>query len=217
MAAMTPAQAINAGLRRVPVAPLYILGVLPALWLFWQALTGGLGPDPVRALEHRYGEIALQLLIAGLAVTPLRRFTGVSLLRFRRALGVLAFAHAVFHVAVWLLLDMQMDMGAAWADVFERPHITVGAVAVALLVPLALTSTDAALRRMGPQAWRRLHRLVYPAALGAAIHWVMLAKTWEVAPATHLALILGLLALRLPWRRIARSGRDRFLRTARSS
>ncbi|MBK5926107.1 protein-methionine-sulfoxide reductase heme-binding subunit MsrQ [Rhodobaculum claviforme] len=212
MAAGGLVQALNAGLRRVPVAPLYILGVLPALWLFWQALTGGLGPDPVRALEHRYGEIALQLLIAGLVVTPLRRFTGVSLLRFRRALGLLAFAYAVFHVSVWLVLDVQLDMAAAWVDVFERPHITVGAVAVALLVPLALTSTDAALRRLGPQAWRRLHMLVYPAVLGGAIHWMMLAKTWEVGAATHLAVILVLLALRLPWRRKPRSLRDRSLR-----
>ena len=189
---------LNAWARRVPVWTLYVLGVVPAVWLFWLAATGGLGPDPVRALEHRYGEIALQLLVAGLAVTPLRRLTGVSLLRFRRALGLLAFAYVVFHVAVWLGLDMGGDLGAAWADVFERPHITVGAVGVALLVPLALTSTDRALRRMGPQAWRRLHRLAYGAALAGAAHYLMLVKTWEPAPLAYLAVILGLLALRLP-------------------
>ena len=196
---------LNAWARRVPVWVLYVLGVLPAVWLFWQAATGGLGPDPVRALEHRYGEIALQLLVAGLAVTPLRRLTGVSLLRFRRALGLLAFAYVVFHVAVWLGLDMGGDLGAAWADVFERPHITVGAVGVALLVPLALTSTDRALRRMGPQAWRRLHRLAYGAALAGAAHYLMLVKTWEPAPLAYLAVILGLLALRLPTGPIGRA------------
>lgn len=195
---------LNGWARRVPLWAVYVLGVLPAVWLFWQAATGGLGPDPVRALEHRYGEIALQLLVAGLAVTPLRRLTGVSLLRFRRALGLLAFAYVVFHVAVWLGLDMGGALGAAWADVFERPHITVGAVGVALLLPLALTSSDRALRRMGPQAWRRLHRLAYPAALAGAAHYLMLVKTWEPAPLAYLAVILGLLALRLPagpWRR----------------
>ena len=189
---------INAALRRAPIWPLYVLGVLPAAWLFWQALSGGLGPDPVKALEHLYGQTALQLLIATLAVTPLRRFTGLSLLRFRRALGLLAFVHVLFHVAVWLLLDIQLDMAAAWEDVFERPHITVGVVGVALLVPLALTSTDRAMRRMGPQAWRRLHRLAYGAVLAGAIHYLMLVKTWEAAPLAYLAVILLLLALRLP-------------------
>lgn len=190
--------ALNAGLRRVPLWAVYVLGVVPAVWVFWLAATGGLGPDPVRSLEHWYGETALQLLVAGLAVTPLRRFTGVTLLRFRRALGLLAFAYVIFHVAVWLLLDIQMDMAAAWEDVFERPHITVGVVGVAVLVPLALTSTDRAMRRMGPQAWRRLHRLAYVGALAGAIHYLMLVKTWEAAPLAYLAVILLLLALRLP-------------------
>ncbi|MGY6410791.1 MAG: protein-methionine-sulfoxide reductase heme-binding subunit MsrQ [Alkalilacustris sp.] len=199
------AGAINAALRRVPVWPLYWLGVLPALWLFWRAATGGLGPDPVRTLEHLYGEIALGLLVAGLAVTPLRRFTGVSLLRFRRAIGLLAFAHVCFHVVVWLVLDIQLDAGAAKQDIFERPHITVGMVGLVLLIPLALTSSDRALRRMGPEAWRRLHLLVYPAALAGAIHYLMLVKVWEPAPILWLAVILLLLALRLP--RLRRTSR----------
>ena len=200
------AAAINAALRSVPVWPLYWLGVGPALWLFWRAATGALGPDPVRTLEHLYGEIALGLLVAGLAVSPLRRLTGLSLLRFRRAIGLLAFAHVCFHVSVWLVLDIQLDAAAAWEDIFERPHITVGMVGVVLLIPLALTSSDRALRRMGPQAWRRLHLLVYPAALAGALHYLMLVKTWEPAPMLWLAVILLLLALRLPRLRYPQRG-----------
>ena len=205
-------QAINGAVRRVPVAPVYLLGMIPAVWLFWLAATGGLGPDPVRTLEHRYGEIALQLIIAGLAVTPLRRLSGISMLRFRRALGLLAFGYAAAHALVWLLLDVQLDMAVAWEDVFERPHITVGVVALGLLVPLALTSTDVALRRLGAGAWRRLHMLVYPAALAAGLHWLLLARTWEAGMATHLLLILGLLVYRLPLGRMLRAARDTSLR-----
>ena len=191
------AAAINGALRRLPVWPVYVLGLLPLPWLFWQAATGGLGPDPVRALEHRYGELALQLLVGGLTVTPLRRLSGVSLLRFRRALGLLAFAYVLAHVAVWLVLDVQRDLAAAWEDIAERPHITMGLVAVLLLLPLAVSSTDRALRRLGARRWRQLHRLVYPAALAAALHPVMLAKTWEAESLAYLAVIL-LLLLRLP-------------------
>ena len=189
----------NAALRRLPVWPLYPLGLVPAVWLFWQALTGGLGPDPVKALEHRYGEIALQLLVAVLAVTPLRRMTGLALLRFRRALGLLAFAYVTLHLAVWLVLDVQLDLARVWEDVAKRPYITIGMAGFLLLVPLALTSTDSALRRMGPVAWRRLHRLTYVAALAGAIHYLMLVKVWEPAPMLYLGLILALLGLRLPW------------------
>ena len=203
---------VNAVLRRLPVWPVYWLGTAPAVWLFWRAATGGLGPDPVRTLEHLYGEIALSLLVAGLAVTPLRRLTGVSLLRFRRAIGLLAFAYVLFHVAVWLVLDIQLDLAAAWEDIFERPHITMGMIGLALLLPLAVTSSDRALRRMGPQAWRRLHRLAYPAALAGAVHYLMLVKTWELGPILWLAVILLLLALRLPWPLRLSVGGERSLR-----
>ena len=189
---------LNAALRRLPAWPLYPLGLLPAVWLFWLGLTGGLGPDPVKALEHRYGEIALQLMVAVLAVTPLRRLTGLSLMRFRRALGLLAFAYVTLHLAVWLGLDVQLNLAQAWEDVLKRPYITIGMAGFLLLVPLALTSTDSALRRLGPVAWRRLHRLTYVAALAGAVHYLLLVKADRAEPLVYLAVILLLLALRLP-------------------
>jgi sulfoxide reductase heme-binding subunit YedZ len=191
--------AANGSLRRVPVSIVYALGLMPAPWLFWLALTGGLGPDPAKALEHRYGELALQLLVAALAVTPLRRWTGLSLLRFRRALGLLAFAYVCMHLAVWLILDVQ-GLAAAGAEIVKRPFITIGMAAFLLLLPLALTSTDAALRRMGPAAWRRLHMLAYPATIAGALHYLLLVKSWPVEPFVYLGAILALLALRLPGR-----------------
>jgi len=196
VARLTPAQAINGALRRIPVWPVYVLGLVPPVWLFWLGLNDGLGVDPVKALEHRLGEIALQLMVAVLVVSPLRRLTGLNLLRFRRAIGVLAFVYVALHLLTWAVLDVQMR--GIWTDIVKRPYITVGMAAFLLMLPLALTSNDRALRRMGAAAWRRLHLLTYPVAVLGAVHYMMLVKTWERAPMVYLAVILALLALRLP-------------------
>ncbi|HMO06334.1 MAG TPA: protein-methionine-sulfoxide reductase heme-binding subunit MsrQ [Paracoccaceae bacterium] len=188
---------LNAGLRPVPAWVLYPLGALPALWLFWLALTGGLGVDPVKTLERELGLIGLQLIVAGLAVTPLRRFTGVSLVRFRRAIGVLAFAYVALHLAVWVTLDLQFRWAEIGADIVKRPYIMMGMAGFLMLLPLALTSNDRSLRRLGPLRWRRLHRLAYPAALAGGVHYLWLVKAWPVEPMLYLAAMVCLLALRL--------------------
>ncbi|ETX27107.1 protein-methionine-sulfoxide reductase heme-binding subunit MsrQ [Roseivivax isoporae] len=192
---MTPVDRVNAGLRRVPVWPLYILGALPPLWFLWLGLTGGLGVEPIKALEHELGELALQVLVAGLAVTPLRRHLGLNLMRFRRALGILAFAYVFLHLLVWLVLDVQIP-AQIWADIVKRPYITVGMAAFALMVPLVATSNDRAVRWLGPR-WRRLHRLTYPAVILGAVHYVMLVKGFQIEPLLYLGGILALLMLRI--------------------
>ncbi len=189
-------QAVNHIFRRIPVWVVYLLGALPAPWLFYLGLTGGLGIDPIEALEHRYGEMALQLLIAGLAITPMRRFAGLNLMKFRRAIGVLTFSYITLHLLVWLVLDVQLP-SQIWADILKRPYITVGMAAFLLMLPLAVTSNNWSVRRLGPR-WRKLHRLVYPTALLGALHYVMLAKGFQIEPLVYLAIILTLLALRLP-------------------
>ena len=193
---MTVTQRINGALRRVPTWPVYLAGALVPVWYFHLGLTGGLGPEPVKALEHAVGLLALQMLVAVLAVTPLRNFTGISLLKFRRALGLLTFYFVTWHVAVWFFLDVQF-LDAIWKDITKRPYITIGMAAFLLMIPLAVTSTDRAIRKMGPVAWRRLHRLTYLAAVLGAVHFVMLTKTWQLEPMLYLAAILGLLALRV--------------------
>jgi len=186
---------INGAVRRVPVWVLWIGGLVPALWFFYLGLTGGLGAEPIKALEHELGLVALQLVVAGLAITPLRRNLGINLLRFRRAVGLLAFTYVGLHLAVWLFLDVQ-DAARIGADILKRPFVTVGFAAFVLMIPLAVTSNDLALRRLGPR-WRRLHRLVYPAAVLGAVHFVWLAKGFQIEPLLYLALILVLLALRV--------------------
>ena len=189
-------QQINTLLRRLPVWLVYVAGVLPAGVLFYQALNGDLGVDPVKALEHRYGELALQLLVLTLAVTPLRRLAGLNLMRFRRAIGLLCFFYVVCHLMVWLVLDVQL-LDQIIADIVKRPYITIGMVGFVLMVPLAVTSNNMSVRRLGPK-WRQLHRLTYPTALLGALHYVMLAKGFQLEPLIYLALIGGLLVMRLP-------------------
>ncbi|GAA6194557.1 protein-methionine-sulfoxide reductase heme-binding subunit MsrQ [Pseudophaeobacter arcticus] len=187
--------AINTALRRLPTWVLYLLGSLYPVWLLYLGMTGGLGADPVKALEHELGERALQLLILGLAVTPLRRFVGVNLIRFRRALGVLTFTYVALHLLVWLLLDVQI-VSQILADIAKRPYITIGMAGFVLMVPLALTSNDASVKRLG-RKWKRLHLLTYPAAFLGGLHYVMLAKGFQIEPLIYLTVIVVLLALRL--------------------
>jgi len=188
---------LNTALKRVPTLSLYIAGVAPLIWLVVLLFNGGLGIDPVKALEHRVGKIGLQFMIAVLAVTPLRRFFGLNLIKFRRALGLLAFFYIAVHLAVWLALDIQFYWGEIWADILKRPYITIGMTGFVLLLPLAVTSNNASIRRMGPAGWRLLHKLTYPAAIVGGLHYVWLVKGWQNEPVAYLAGIILLLGLRI--------------------
>ena len=151
--------------------------------------------EPIKALEQELGEFALQLLIVGLAVTPLRRFAGLNLIRFRRAIGLMAFFYVALHLLTWLVLDVQI-LSQIWADIVKRPYITIGMAGFVLLVPLALTSNNWSVRRLGPR-WRKLHKLTYLAVLLGGVHYLMLAKGLQLEPLLYLGVILGLLALRI--------------------
>lgn len=193
---MTFVQKINTGLARVPSWFLYMVAVVPPAWLFWQGLTGGLGVEPIKALEHKMGELALQLFIFSLAVRPIYEWTGINFMKMRRAIGIITFFYVLFHLLVWLVLDVGI-LSEIWADIVKRPYITVGMGAFVLLIPLVLTSNNWSLRRLGPRKWKRLHRLAYPAALLGALHFVMLAKGFQIEPLIYLGVVLVLLAARI--------------------
>lgn len=175
---------------------IYVVGLMPAAIYFWLGATGGLGADPVREFEQTLGLWALRFLILTLAVTPLRELAGVNLLRYRRALGLLAFWYAVMHFTVYLTLDRGLLWGTILPDIAKRPFITLGFSALVLLVPLALTSNRLSIRRLG-RNWRRLHRLIYVAAALAAVHYLMATKVVDATQAAHVGLIVLLLAYRL--------------------
>lgn len=188
---------VNGFFARLPVWAIWALGLVPLAALIGATLTNNLGPDPVKTLERELGEWALRLLLLTLAVTPLRRWAGISLLKFRRAFGLLTFLYAALHFVVWLSLDLAFRWGEIGADLTKRPYIILGLIGLALMLPLAATSNSASIRRMGALAWRRLHWLVYPAALAGVLHLFLLAKIWWGDPALYGALLLLLLALRL--------------------
>lgn len=189
--------ALNTGLRRVPAWLLYLAAPVPVIWIFYLGLTGQLGVDPAKVIERELGLWSLWLIIAGLAVTPLRRFAGVNLLKFRRAIGVITFFYLLAHLLTWLVLDVQFQN--VWADIVKRWYITVGMVAFVLMVPLALTSNNWSVRKLGAGAWRRLHKLVYPIAISGALHFLLLVKGFQWEPILYALLIVGLLATRVKW------------------
>ncbi|WP_353471123.1 protein-methionine-sulfoxide reductase heme-binding subunit MsrQ [Salipiger sp. H15] len=186
---------INSATRRVPPWLIYIVAPLPVAWFLYLGFTGGLGVEPIRELEHRLGELALQVLLAVLAITPLRRYAGVNLLRFRRALGLVCFFYVALHLLVWLVLDVQIP-AQIWADIVKRPYITIGMLAFVLMIPLALTSNNLSVRRLG-RNWRKLHTLTYPAVLLGALHFVLLRKGFQIEPLLYLGGAVLLLALRV--------------------
>jgi methionine sulfoxide reductase heme-binding subunit len=197
---MQIAAQVNSTLRQVPPWVLYQLGMVPLGVLVGRALTGGLGIDPVKALEHQLGLYGLQLLIAGLLVTPLRRWTGINLIRYRRAIGLLAFFYVSLHLATWVLLDLQLRWSEIGADLVKRPYIILGMIGFLVMVPLAVTSNNASVRRMGAAAWTRLHQLTYVAVLAGAAHYLLLVKAWPLEPILYALVATGLVALRFLWK-----------------
>lgn len=177
-------------------------GLLPLAALVVRAAFGGslgwdLGANPVEEITHETGIWALRFLVATLAVTPLRRLTGWSVIApQRRTLGLLAFFYATLHLATYAGLDVGLDFEAIREDLADRTYITLGFATWCLLLPLALTSTRAAIRRLG-QRWVGLHRLAYVCAIGAVAHYTWLVKKDVVPPLAYGAVVALLLAARL--------------------
>lgn len=188
---------INGALRRVPAWTIYIVGAIYAAWEFWRALNQ-IGPylvEPINVLERAYGEIALIMLVAGLTVTPLRKWTGLNLLKFRRAIGVTAFFFVLAHFLVFAILDVQ-SVSRVWTEVVKRPYVTVGMASFLMLIPLAVTSNNLSLRKLGTATWRKLHKLTYPAAVLGAVHYLWLVKGFQLKPIIYLLVIVALIASR---------------------
>lgn len=201
-----------AAFGRIWLKPLVLFALLaPFVWIAgqWVFLLNGwpneLGFNPIEATHHFLGETALRVLLISLAVTPFRDLTGwAPVMRVRRRIGLAAFFYALLHVLAYLGLDLFVAAGFAVSgalaglveDVIERLYITLGMAAFVLLIPLAITSNNALVKRLGAARWRGLHRLVYPVAVLAVLHHFFMEKGLQPGPLIHGAI----LALLLGWR-----------------
>ncbi|WP_406735937.1 protein-methionine-sulfoxide reductase heme-binding subunit MsrQ [Thioclava sp. GXIMD4215] len=197
------ASPINRATRHLPTWLVYIAGLVPLAWVVWLVLSGGIGVDPVKGIEHRLGKIALWFLMGGLVISPLRRTTGVNLLRYRRAAGLLGFFYVALHLAAWVVLDMALLWGQLLPDLYRRPYLFFGIAAFVLMIPLALTSNKASIRHLGKN-WRRLHWLVYPAVGLGVLHYVWQMKVISQEGWIWIAAFILLMLFRGVWGLVGR-------------
>jgi sulfoxide reductase heme-binding subunit YedZ len=187
-----------------------VVAAIPLGLVVWRVLTDNAGANPIEYTIRFLGDWALRYLLLGLAITPVRKLTGwTAPARFRRMIGVWAFVYVALHLSAYVGLDHFFDWAEIGDDILRRPYITIGMLAFALLIPLAVTSTNAMIRRLGGYAWARLHKLAYPIAVLGVIHYLLLVKADTTQPLIYGSILAALLGYRavtgglLPRRRAA--------------
>jgi sulfoxide reductase heme-binding subunit YedZ len=205
-AAARPRRARAARAPRWLKPALFVLSLVPAVWVVWALYsdfartTSFLGANPITEAEHFTGKWTLRFLIITLSITPLRRLSGWNwLVRYRRMFGLFAFSYAVLHLSMYIGVDMFFNFGDIVHDVVKHPYITIGMAAFLLLIPLAVTSTNAMVRRLGGARWRSLHRLVYVVAVLGVIHFWWAVKKDITEPLIYALLFGVLFVARLIW------------------
>lgn len=180
--------------------PLFLLCLAPLAWYAWGVESDTLGANPIEALTRGLGTWALNLLLITLSVTPLRKYSGWTwLIKLRRMLGLFVFFYAALHLGTYLWFDQFFDWPAIAKDILKRPFITVGMISFILLVPLAATSNNFAIRQMGGRNWQELHRSVYAIGILAVLHYAWMVKADLTQPLLYGAALGGLLGLRALW------------------
>lgn len=184
-------------LRSAITKPLvFVLCLMPFFTLIWNAFHANLGANPVETMTHVTGEWALRFLLITLAISPLRQWFGMgALLRFRRMLGLYVFFYACCHFLIWLVADHSLNFADMFEDIIDRPYIALGSSALVLLIPLAVTSNQAMLRRLG-RRWKKLHQLTYLITILAILHFIWLVKADYLHAGIYAVIAIGLLLQR---------------------
>jgi sulfoxide reductase heme-binding subunit YedZ len=175
----------------------FIVCLSPLVWIFSNALTDNLGANPVEAITHQTGEWTLRLLLVTLLITPLKNWTGnPGWIRFRRMAGLFVYFYACCHFTIWFLADHGLDLISMLNDIVERPYITLGFAAFLLLTPLAITSNNWSMRKLGKR-WKKLHRVSYAILILGVVHFIWLVKADYLEPLIYAAIGTGLLLARV--------------------
>ena len=208
---------VNQWARRVAKPVVFLAALGPFLWMVYNAFLGDLGVNPVETITNTTGLWTLRLLVVTILITPLRWVTGFNpLILFRRMIGLFAFFYGTLHFMTYFILDLSLMFDGLWEDVIKRPYITVGFTAFVLMIPLALTSTQGWIRRLGGRNWNLLHKLIYVSAPLGALHYVWKVKVEETTPYIYGGIVAVLLALRV-WKWAAKRQAAGTPRTARAT
>jgi sulfoxide reductase heme-binding subunit YedZ len=164
--------------RSLPVSLLYCILLIPIPLYFYWGVVNQLGPDPLRYLEHKYGELGLIFLLISLSISPLLRYAKINLVKFRRCIGLVAFYYIVSHICVYFFLDIGLSMDILLSDLQKRYYIIAGFLAFITLIPLALTSNNFVLRKLNTKTWNKIHSFVYLAMILSIFHFILMSKTW---------------------------------------
>ena len=187
----------------------FCLCLVPALVLVWDSVTGGLSVNPIEDITHRTGDWALRFLLLTLAVTPFRWLSGWNeVIRYRRMLGLFTFWYASLHFSTYIVFDHVFDIRSIADDVIERKYVTAGFLGFVLMLPLAVTSTQGWIRRLGKR-WSILHRLIYVAAVAGVVHFLWLVKLETSEPLVYAAVLSGLFLVRVVRRKLTRAAGHR--------
>jgi methionine sulfoxide reductase heme-binding subunit len=182
---------------------IFVAALVPLALLIQRGFSNRLGANPVETIEHTTGDWGLYFLLVTLAITPLRNLTAwTALLRLRRMLGLFCFFYATLHFSAWLVFDHFFDLMEMAKDIRKRPYVTVGFSAFVLLIPLAITSTNGVMKRIGGANWKRLHSLIYVTGTLVILHYLWLVKKDTYYPLLYGAILVSLLVLRV---RVAKS------------
>lgn len=176
----------------------FVLCLLPAAFLIYRGLNDDLGANPIEAVIRNLGDWGLRFLLIDLAITPLRQLFGWNVLAsYRRMIGLFSFAYISLHLSAYIGLDQFFAWDAIWRDIVKRPYITFGMAGFVILLPLAITSTNAMVKRLGAKRWRILHRGVYAAGIAGVVHYLLLVKADIRDPVLYIAILIVLLSVRV--------------------
>lgn len=188
-------------------AALFLASLIPLIRLSWYGYSGQLGANPIEFITRSLGTWTLVFLLITLSITPLRNLSGWSwLIRLRRMAGLFAFFYALLHFITYIWLDQFFDLSSIYKDVIKRPFVTIGFTAFVLLIPLAVTSTNAMMKKLGGKRWQMLHRLIYLIAIFAVLHYWWLVKKDITQPLIYAAVLATLLGYRVWIKRLKRAG-----------